>query len=668
MTEAGLDIECADGATRRCHPVIAGIMADYEEQALITGIKKGQQCPICRVPPDKRENLLGKWKFRTHTYTQERIRRQAKDGTKPKHPMFVHPLDNFAWRHSFVNVHTVMMVDILHQLLKGIVMRLVEWVVALIAEQIKEDRRRYRRPRNSKKTIAGAKASIQLDQRFRQVENFTGLKRFQSFSSVQQWAGPEQKAMVRQLLPVVAPLLEASHPAALHCARAVLDFVMLSTYASHDDTTLGYLEHALYRIDKLKSVFRNSRPRAAQPAALPDDSNDNANDRQENQEDEDRRHFNIPKLHALSHYQHFIRQYGSAQGFDTCHSEAAHKYLIKRYFPRTNKNIGFESQILDHNVRALKMLAMEDIMVYSTTHTSSTAEQQIEAQIAKMTRDPISTSLPLPTEDSVAIEALHLPGKEWRRAYSIANDERFGAPDFLTALAVFLREKRKNLDKTNDAMEYSDSRENDSRWAGDFFVGIHNSMTTYVRSGRDGGMDGSNIGQLVEQHIRCQPNWRNLGVSRRDTIWIQEIEPDPGYQENGSAKGSGRSIGRLILLFTVVDHERRDDQNKYRRYSGVFLERFKWKNQGVPLQSHGMLEVEVQPASKSLHPRKLGGRRAYDISVVIRSAHLVPKDTELTTFYVNNFIDWDQYNTIYEEDFISSGIRTADSLARSLDG
>ena len=653
-------------------------MADYEEQALITGIKKGQQCPICRVHPDERENLVKRWKFRTHRYTQKAIERQREEGTKQQDAMFVHPLRNFAWRHSFVNVHTVIMVDILHQLLKGIVMRLVEWVVALIAEQIKEDRRRHRRPKNSKRTVAGAKASIQLDQRFRQVETFTGLKRFHNFSNVQQWAGPEQKAMVRQLLPVVAPMLESSHSAALHCTRAILDFVMLSTYASHDETTLGYLEHALYRIDKLKPVFRHSRPRAnasatnraraARATASQAESSDDEDGREENQEDGAKRHFNIPKLHALSHYQHFIKQYGSAQGFDTCHSEAAHKYLIKRYFPRTNKNIGFESQILDHNVRALKMLAMEDIMVHLNTHPTSAAERRMEAGLAKMARDPMPTSLPLLTEDSVALEALHQPGKEWRRASHITDDDRFGCSDFLAALAVFLREKRKSLDNTDEMTDFSDDRESDPTWAGEFFVGIYSSMTSYICSGRDGGMDGSNIGQLVEQHIRCTWNWRNTGVSRRDTIWIQETEPDLGYQNNGGAKGSGRSIGRLILLFIVIDHERKDDQNKYRRYSGVFLERLKWRNQGLPFQSHGMLEVEVQPASKSLHTRKLGARRAYDISVVIRSARLVPKDPQLTTFYVNNFIDWDQYNTIYEEDFISSGIRTANSLARSLDG
>ena len=653
-------------------------MADYEEQALITGIKKGQHCPICRVPPHHREKLMERWEFRTHSYTQRRIRRQREEGTKQNEPMFVHPLSNFAWRHSFVNIHAVMMIDILHQLLKGIVMRLVDWIVHLIAEEVKENNRGRKRPRNSKRTVAEAKASVQLDERFRQVSMFTGLKRFQHFSSVQQWAGPEQKAMVRQLLPVVAPLLESSHPAALHCTRAILDFVMLSTYASHDETTLSYLDNTLYRIDKLKTVFRNSRPLAnptvtsrpgtSHRAESQDGSNEDEAAAGSEMAGEDRRHFNIPKLHALSHYQHFIRQYGSAQGFDTCHSEAAHKYLIKKYFPRTNKNIGFERQILHYNIRALKMLAMEDLMLYKKTQPLSAVERQLKPQVAHITRDPIFTSLPLYPEDKEFLEELQVLGREWRRARDIAEDETLGSAEFLSALAVFIRERRKRLSNSDGDSEFLDDREKDPSWAGGFFVGIHNSTTCYIRNGADGGMDGGNVGQLKEELIRCAPNWRNLGTWRRDSAWIQEMEPNPEHQENGSARGSGRSIGRLKLLFTVIDHERKDDRGKCMKYPGIFLEMLKWRNSGDPFRSHGMLEVEIQQASKSVHPRKLVGQRIYDISTVIRSAHLVPKDLNQTIFYVNNFIDWDQYNTIYEEDFLSNGIRTADSLARTLGG
>lgn len=103
-----------------CHPVIAGFMIDYEEQVLITGIKSGNHCSICQVPPDQREDLSGRWEPRTHESTQSQICRQQKQ-SKSAQPdaMAVRSVANFAWKHTSVNIHSVMMVDILHQLLQG---------------------------------------------------------------------------------------------------------------------------------------------------------------------------------------------------------------------------------------------------------------------------------------------------------------------------------------------------------------------------------------------------------------------------------------------------------------------------------------------------------------------------------------------------------------------
>ncbi len=51
----GIELVCADGYKRRCYPVLAGLMVDYKEQVLITGIKANMQYSICHVPPKERE-------------------------------------------------------------------------------------------------------------------------------------------------------------------------------------------------------------------------------------------------------------------------------------------------------------------------------------------------------------------------------------------------------------------------------------------------------------------------------------------------------------------------------------------------------------------------------------------------------------------------------------
>lgn len=51
------------------------------------------------------------------------------------------------------------------------------------------------------------------------VTVFTGLKMFNRFSDVKQWTGVEQSATVRQIIPVITPLLISKWPHALDFMR-----------------------------------------------------------------------------------------------------------------------------------------------------------------------------------------------------------------------------------------------------------------------------------------------------------------------------------------------------------------------------------------------------------------------------------------------------------------
>lgn len=48
----------------------------------------------------------------------------------------------------------------------------------------------------------------------------------------------KKMAMVRHLVPVVALLLQENAPAAMQCARAKLDFVILASYSVHEEAAL----------------------------------------------------------------------------------------------------------------------------------------------------------------------------------------------------------------------------------------------------------------------------------------------------------------------------------------------------------------------------------------------------------------------------------------------
>ncbi len=116
---------------------------------------------------------------------------------------------------------------------------------------------------------------------------------------------------------------------------------MLAQYVLHDEETLRYIKHVLYRLEKTKIAFEQHRPIDSKLC---------------------RPNFNYPKFHAISHFVHCIRDYGSAVNYDTAHSKGAHKYLLKAFYNRTNKK-EYDSQIRQHNVRHTNIIVMKDVII-----------------------------------------------------------------------------------------------------------------------------------------------------------------------------------------------------------------------------------------------------------------------------------------------------------------
>lgn len=206
------------------------------------------------MPPNKRENLSGTWSSRTHDRTQRQIARQ--EGMHKSHNDWVHTEINFAWQHQLVNIHSCMLFDALHQLLKGVFDHLIKWI----------------------KVVAGEK---RLDRRIRLVPAYTKLKVFPNgFVQLSQISGMEQKSILRQFIPIVAPLLR-KEPLVLLCTRAIVNLVMISLYPSQSDETLRYLRFYLAIVDISKLAFREIRHG---------------------------HHFNFAKWHSMTHMCEFFRR------------------------------------------------------------------------------------------------------------------------------------------------------------------------------------------------------------------------------------------------------------------------------------------------------------------------------------------------------------------------
>ena len=115
------------------------------------------------------------------------------------------------------------------------------------------------------------------------------------------------------------------------------------------------MEHNLYRLDKTKIAFENHRPidiRLFRPT------------------------FNYPKFYTMTHFVQCIWDCSSAINYDTAHSKAMHKYLLKAFYGRINK-IEYESQILEHNIRHTNVNAMQNVILIAKIPVGSAKKKKL---------------------------------------------------------------------------------------------------------------------------------------------------------------------------------------------------------------------------------------------------------------------------------------------------
>ena len=68
-------------------------------------------------------------------------------------------------------------------------------------------------------------------------------------------------------------------------------------------------------------------------------------------------------------------------------------------------------------------------------------------------------------------------------------------------------------------------------------------------------------------------------------------------------------------------------------------------------------------ASTAENLRNFGGHQIIEISSVLHSAHMVSRNQNKFVFYINNYIDWDQFNKLYNLDWIKKDVQNTDTVA-----
>ena len=117
---------------------------------------------------------------------------------------------------------------------------------------------------------------------------------------------------------------------------------------------------------------------------------------------------------------------------------------------------------------------------------------------------------------------------------------------------------------------------------------------------------------------------------------------------------------------TVADPKRFTPKSKPVTYTRIFVELYNWRNGRQVHKIHGMIDLEKMRALTAEDPRNFGTHRIIKISSILCSTHMVLRNQDKFVFYVNNYIDLDQFNQLYGFDWMENGVQNTDAVAHKL--
>ncbi len=117
---------------------------------------------------------------------------------------------------------------------------------------------------------------------------------------------------------------------------------------------------------------------------------------------------------------------------------------------------------------------------------------------------------------------------------------------------------------------------------------------------------------------------------------------------------------------TIVDPEQFIDKSKPIIYIGAFIELYNERNRGQVHEIYGIVELEKMRAWTAKHLRNLGAYHIVEIFSILRSVLVVPKNQEKIVFYINNYVDWDQFNQLYTPNWLEKSVQNANIVAQKL--
>lgn len=469
----GIVLVGGNGEGRRCYPFLACYVADYPEQCLVTCTKYGT-CPKCRVKA-KELGQPEKSPERTQNWTESVIstaRSYSNKAHKVHSTCMALDVAGATFKPfwvdlPFCNIHGTISPDVLHQLFQGALKHLISWVQMTMTEQ-------------------------EFDARLQSLPPAFGVRHFKKgIASLKQVTGPERKHLAKILLACLSAS-ETVPKEVIRACRAILDFIYLAQYPSHDEETLSYMQDALDAWDENKSIFveRNIR-----------------------------QDFNIPKFHSLTHYISSIRLLGTTDNYNTEIFERLHIDFAKQGWRASNKRNHFPQMIL-WLTRQEKAAAFdfhrkliddeqpveeepeEEGRVVTEGLLSENDDEEITREIRR--RKLPSNAMEVDQDIGQAVFTMAKSAPEPKKSISrivLAHE----APLFISALKLYLNSRSPNKLPKKKALQ----------------MPLHFSAVDVWHQFKL-RPSALNDGPSVAEIIKASPRWKNSNVARYDTVVVMD--------------------------------------------------------------------------------------------------------------------------------------------------
>lgn len=107
---------------------------------------------------------------------------------------------------------------------------------------------------------------------------------------------------------------------------------------------------------------------------------------------------------------------------------------------------------------------------------------------------------------------------------------------------------------------------------------------------------------------------------------------------------------------TIADPELFSIKNKLITYTRVFVDFYNQRNCKQVYKIPRIVELESWHTSTTQNICIFGLCCVIEISLVLHSKYVMAKNKEKTVFYINTYINWNQFNQLYNPDWLNKDI------------